>query len=57
MNLYQCREIIKSLKNENNQDNAQLIEFYQTREKQLIKTINDSIKNDSRLSMFHISVS
>ena len=44
MNLLQCKNILKELRNENNPKNKELIKFYEKCEIKLVKQINEKLR-------------
>jgi len=47
MNLIECRQIIKMIQDENDQSNNELINFYKQKEIELLKMVNDKLKEYS----------
>lgn len=45
MNIYELNNLITQLENENNPSNEELICFYKKKQKELIKKINQKLKN------------
>lgn len=46
MTLLECRKILKELRNENNPKNKGLVKFYERCEIELIKEINEKLKEE-----------